>query len=119
MPQDMTPVASCAPPRHDRHHHPPPSGAAERRHGSNQHIRGGGPAPSSHQLWRAAVRQNCELFSGRATPHRRPSQAATSWRLLEDGPTVEHVEPMNPIIMLVADVNSDLLSAEFDRYSRD
>ena len=34
-------------------------------------------------------------------------------------PTVEHVELMNPIILLITDTNADLLSAEFGRYSRD
>jgi hypothetical protein len=32
---------------------------------------------------------------------------------------VEHVELMNPIILLITDTNADLLSAEFGRYSRD
>ena len=34
-------------------------------------------------------------------------------------PTMEHVELMNPIILLITDTNADLLSAEFGRYSRD
>ena len=34
-------------------------------------------------------------------------------------PTVEPVELMNPIILLITDTNADLLSAEFGRYSRD
>jgi thioredoxin reductase (NADPH) len=32
---------------------------------------------------------------------------------------VEHVELMNPIILLITDTNADLLSAEFGRYGRD
>src|SRR6476659_5459968 len=34
-------------------------------------------------------------------------------------PTLEHVELMNPIIVLITDTNADLLSAEFGRYRRD